>query len=314
MVDTPLIAGELFDPYVDLAVCAMSTSRVRLGPAVSTFALRHPVATGAAMLSLDRLARGRIQLGLGIGGSALVTIGQLARPEGTFEVTSTRQRRDELRHGIDLLRRVFAGETATLGSRDIRLPHPVDIPIVIAASGPRALALAGAIADGVIIQVGIDPDMLREAIDAVHQGAERAGRDPSTVRLICSTFAVISDNRRADIDQVRPLAGYFYSVMPDRLERVGIVVDKRIPDWVPVPDLAHAYDWADAMAAAKTYITDDAVERLCLVGPAEDARHRLEQLAELGIDEFFLRWSSSFDMPDPLVETFGREIIPAFAR
>src|SRR5947209_1522301 len=62
MVDTPLIAGEIFDPYVDLAVCAQHTSRVRLGPAVSNFSLRHPIATAAAILSLDRLSGGRAAL------------------------------------------------------------------------------------------------------------------------------------------------------------------------------------------------------------------------------------------------------------
>lgn len=312
MVDTPLIAGELFDPYVDLAVCALQTSRVRLGPAVSTFALRHPVATGAAILGLDRISNGRALLGLGTGGSALVTLGQLHGHQGAFIANSTRERRDELRHGIALLRLLFAGEMVQLGSRTIRLPRPRRVPIYVAASGPQALALAGELADGVIIQVGIDRETLRRAVDAVHRGARRAGRNPSSIRLVCSTFAVVSDDRHKDIDRVRPLVSYFYSVLPQMLEQAGVTVEKRFPDWLPAPDLTHAYDWDEAMAAAKTYIPDQVVERFCLVGPPEKARQRIEELMELGIDEVFLRWNSSYDLPDPLVETFGRDIIPAF--
>ncbi|HEX8969859.1 MAG TPA: LLM class flavin-dependent oxidoreductase, partial [Chloroflexota bacterium] len=82
-VDSPLLAGGLFDPYVDLATCAAHTRRVRLGPAVSPLGLRTPVATAAAILSLDRLSGGRAVLGLGSGGSALVTLGVARHPDLT---------------------------------------------------------------------------------------------------------------------------------------------------------------------------------------------------------------------------------------
>lgn len=311
MVDTPLIAGELFDPYVDLAVCALSTTRVRMGPAVSTFALRHPVATGAAILGLDRISGERAILGLGTGGSALVTLGQMTGHQGAFIAHSTRERRGALREGVQLLRRIFAGEAVNLGAREIQLPHPRHVPIYIAATGPKALELAGEIADGVIIQVGLHPDALEEAVTAVRRGAERAGRDFSAIRLICSTFAVVSDDQQLDIDRVRPIASFFYSVTPRTLERLGYSVATRFPDWVPSPDLTHAYDWDDAMAAAKTYIPDTVVQNFCLVGPPAEARRRIASLRELGIHEVFLRWWSTYDLPDPLIDTFAREIIPS---
>jgi 5,10-methylenetetrahydromethanopterin reductase len=310
MVDTPLIAGAMYDPYVDLTVCALATSRVRLGPAVSTFELRHPVATAGAILSLDRASNGRAILGLGIGGSALVTLGQIAGHEGAFTTHSTKERRGRLREGTRFLRQIFAGESVSLGTRAIQLTESRPVPVYIAASGPRALEMAGGVADGVIIQVGIEPEAMREAIAAVRRGAERAGRDPSSVRLVASTFAVVSHDRAEDIDRVRPLASYFYSVVPQVLERVGISTAKRFPEWVPKPDLTHAFDWHDAMAAAATYIPDETVERFCLVGPPDDARQRISELAALGVDEVFLRWQSSYDLPTPLIETFGREIIP----
>jgi 5,10-methylenetetrahydromethanopterin reductase len=313
MVDTPLVAGAVFDPYVDLAIVAVNTERVRLGPAVSNFALRHPVATAAAMLGLDRASDGRAILGLGIGGSALVTLGEMTGHRGAFVTHSTRDRRKAMRRGADLARRIFAGETVNLGGRDIKVDPPRDIPIYVAASGPRALELAGEIADGVIIQVGIEPETLQRAISSVHRGAERAGRDPAAIRLISSTFAVVSDDGEDDVNRVRPIASFFYSVTPYNLERIGISTEKRFPDWVPHPDISHAYDWDDAMAAAATYIPDEVVERFCLVGPPDNAARRIRELAALGIDEVFLRWWSTYDLPDGLVETVGRDVIPRLA-
>lgn len=310
MVDTPLIAGEMFDPYIDLTVCALNTSRIRLGPAVSTFSLRHPLAVASAMVGLDRVSGGRTVLGLGVGGSALVTLGELAGHHGAFVRDSMSERRDRLRHGVLLLKRLFDGQPVSFGTREIRLPEPKRIPIYLAASGPKALELAGEVADGVIIQVGIEPKTVANAIAAVRRGAEKAGRDADSVEIVASTFAVVSDDRADDINRVRPLASYLYSVVPDVLERAGISTAKRLPDWVPKPDLTHAYDWEEAMASAATYIPDETVERFCLVGPPDWARQHIQELIELGVDEIFLRWCSTYDLPDPLVETFGHSIIP----
>ena len=312
MVDTPLIAGEIFDPYVDLAVCALDSTQARLGPAVSTFSLRHPLAIASAMLSLDRVSGGRAVLGLGVGGSALITLGELAGHQGAFVKDSMSGRRETLRHGIMLLRKLFAGEPVSFGTREIRLPVARSIPIYLAASGRRALELAGEIADGVIIQVGIEREALARAIDTVRHGASRAGRDPHDVKIVASTFAVVTHDLADDINRVRPIASYFYSVVPEVLERAGIDVTKRFPDWVPSPDLTHAYNWEEAMAAAATYISDETVERFCLVGPPERARQRIDEMIALGVDEVFLRWCSTYDLPDPLVEIFGREIIPHY--
>ncbi len=321
MVDTPLVADDIFDPYVDLAVCALNTGRAWLGPAVSTFLLRHPVTVAAAMLALHRIAGPRVRLGVGTGGSAAVTIGALPGHQGAYVGRATAHHRAVLRRGVGTVRRLFSGERVDLGGRAARISGPRRIPVFVAASGPKALRLAGEVADGAIIQVGCDPAIVRAAVGTVRQAAAKAGRDPDAVKVVASVFAVVSDDRRADMDRVRPLASYFYSVTPATfysvtpwlLERAGFDTTRRFPDRVPEPDLTHARDWQEAMAAAKSYIPDPVVERFCLVGPPEAAAERIRQLAAAGVDEIFLRWWSSYELPGPLIETFGRQIIPAFA-
>ncbi len=310
-VDSPLLAGSLFDPYVDLVSVAQRTRRVRLGPAVSPLSLRSPVATASAILSLDRISGGRAVLGLGTGGSALVTLGVSKREDRTY-TTGARERQNELRDQVLLLRRLFAGEAISFGPREIQLDRPRPIKIYLAASGPRMLRLSGAIADGVIIHVGVHPPIVRDAIARVRAGALEARRDPSEIDLVCSTYTAISavGDRRADIKHVKPEASFFYSITPQLLERAGFTVSRRFPEKMPHPDMTHAYDWREAMAAAETYIADEVVEEFCLVGPPEDAVRRIQDLYGLGITQMYIRGASSYALPHDLVETFGRTIIP----
>jgi 5,10-methylenetetrahydromethanopterin reductase len=311
-VDSPLLAGALFDPYVDLAVCAQHTRRVMLGPAVSPLMLRSPVATAAAILSLNRLSNGRAVLGLGSGGSALVTLGVSQQRDLTY-TAGARERQDQLRDEVLQLRRLLGGEPVSLGTRDIQLDAPTPIKIYLAASGPRMLELAGALADGVIIHVGIWPPALRDAVQRVRRGAEKAGRDPDAIDYVCSTYTAVSSDRQHDIRHVRPEASFFYSIMPGLVQEAGFDVSVRFPANMPHPDMTHAYDWEEAMAAAETYIPDALVEQFCLVGPPAAALERIRQLAALGITQLYVRGATSYQLPTDLVQTFGAEIIPHFS-
>lgn len=132
-VDSPLVAGNLSDPYVDLVAVARATRRVRLGPAVSNIYQRHPLTTAGAMLSLDRIAPGRTALGLGTGGSSLVTLGMAQGHAGAFAGggagSGARQRLEDLRQAVLLLRRLFRGEAIRPGQRQLRLTAPRHVPI-----------------------------------------------------------------------------------------------------------------------------------------------------------------------------------------
>lgn len=312
-VDSPLLAGPLFDPYVDLVAAAQQTERAMIGPAVSPLSLRSPIATAAAILSLDRISGGRAVLGLGTGGSALVTLGVSNKADRTY-TAGARERQDELREQVLLFRRLFAGDAISFGSREIRLDHPRPIKIYLAASGPRMLELAGAIADGVIIHVGVHPPIVHDAVERIRKGALEAGRDPDKLDLVCSTYTAISreGDRRRDIKHVKPEASFFYSITPKLLEQAGFDVTRRFPERMPHPDMTHAYDWDEAMAAADSYIPDEVVEAFCLVGPPDDAIRRIRELHGLGITQMYVRGTSSYSLPHELVATFADAILPSF--
>jgi 5,10-methylenetetrahydromethanopterin reductase len=309
-LDSPLLAGRLMDPYLTLGACAGTTERIRLGVAVTNAISRHPLATACAALSLDELAQGRAILGIGSGDSAMRTVGMApADAHGTH-----RTRRDQLRETLGILRAVLAGEAVTLGERRFQLEKPRrPLPIYVAATGPRMLELAGELADGVIIQVGIHPRCVEYALEHIRRGATRAGRDPADIDIVCSTFAAVDDDRRLAIDRARPLTAWFYAVAPELVERVGVRVRQRQPARPVFPDISHAADHEEAMVEARKYVADEAVERLCLVGPPAECVGRLRELANLGIRQVFLRHYLTYRIPWELMEVASREIIPALA-
>lgn len=304
-----MLAGRLLDPYLTLAACANATKRPRVGVAVTNPITRHPIVTACAILSLDDASDGRAMLGIGSGDSAMRTLGlDPADKQGTHGM-----RRDRLREAVDFVRQVCAGEPVELGGKTFQLERPGRrIPIYIAATGPKMLELSGEIADGVIIQVGMHPACIEHALGFIRKGAQKAGRRFEDIEIVHSTFTSIADDKRLAIDRARPLAAWFYGVAPDLLELAGIKVTQRHPSRPVFPDISHPADHAQAMAAAKEYVSDEAVEKFCLVGPAGECAARLRESAKLGIHQFFFRHYLTYDLPLELIEAAGRGIIPRF--
>jgi 5,10-methylenetetrahydromethanopterin reductase len=294
---------------VTLGACAETTARARLGVGVTNPITRHPLVTACAILSLDDVSAGRAVLGIGSGDSAMRTLGlDAADARGTHG-----SRRDRLRETVELVRAVCAGEAVRLGPSTFQLERPGRrIPIYIAATGPRMLELAGQIADGVIMQVGIHPACVEQAIGHIRKGAARAGRDPNAIDVVCSTFTSIADDRALAIDRARPLAAWFYAVAPELLELASVPVGQRHPARPVLPDISHPADHDQAMAEARRYVSDEAVEKFCLVGPAPECVGRIRQLATLGVHQIFFRHYLTYDLPLELIEAAGRAIIPRF--
>jgi 5,10-methylenetetrahydromethanopterin reductase len=308
-LDSPFLAGRLLDPYLTLGACAGTTTRVRLGVAVTNAVSRHPLATACAALTLDEIAEGRTILGIGSGDSAMRTVGLAAADaQGTHG-----DRRARLRETIGILRAILAGEAVQLGERRFQVEKPRRaVPIYVAATGPRMLEMAGELADGVIIQVGIHRACVEWALEHIRRGAVRAGRDPAGINIVCSTFAAVGDDRRLAIDRVRPLTAWFYAVAPELVEISGVRVSQRQPARPVFPDISHAADHDEAMVEAKRYVADEAVEKLCLVGSATECVARIRELATLGVDQVFLRHYLTYRIPWELIAVVSREIIPAF--
>ena len=155
------------------------TERAHLGTSVLTPTLRyHPSVIAQHFATLACLSPGRIFLGVGTGEALNETAPTgLAWPSG-------KERRRRLAEAVELIRRLwteervdFAGEYYTTERATVYDRPAEPVPILMAASGPLAAKLAGRLGDGFICTSGKDPDLYRELLDKVSEGARDAGRD-----------------------------------------------------------------------------------------------------------------------------------------
>lgn len=142
------------DVWMILSRCAERTSRIGLGPGVLVPSLRHPMVNAAAIAELVDQAPGRVAVAIGSGFTGRFTLGKRPMP--------WRQVADYVR----CLRTLLAGETAQWDGASVRMLHlpgfgakrPIDVPILIGADGPKGLAVAAELGDGVFSAALPQPD------------------------------------------------------------------------------------------------------------------------------------------------------------
>jgi probable F420-dependent oxidoreductase len=166
----------VYDPWVLLGAMAAVTETIRLGTAVYVLPLRHPLITARGVLTVDRLSRGRVTLGAGVGWltEEFDVVGLDPRTRG--------RRADEI---VGLLRRLWTDDVIEHDGEFYQLP-PVHfepkpfqkpIPIEIGGSSPAALRRAGRIGDGWIEIGSRDVQEFAERLRVVRDARAAAGRD-----------------------------------------------------------------------------------------------------------------------------------------
>ena len=178
---------------------AATTARVRVFPDVANLPLRPPAVLAKAAASLDRLSGGRVELGLGAGGfwDAIAAYGGPRR--------SPAEAYAALAEAIEVIRMVWSGErNLRFQGEHYRLAgaHSGPVPdcrigIWLGVNGPRAVRLAGRVADGWVPSFRGELGSLPEMAGRLEEGAVHAGRDPGEVRRILNVGGVITDGAAA---------------------------------------------------------------------------------------------------------------------
>jgi 5,10-methylenetetrahydromethanopterin reductase len=299
--DTPLLAGLWRDVYMHLLCAALETKTMRLGPGVTNPITRHPVATGSAIVTLDEASRGRADLVVGTGYSSAYIVGQKAATLATMRTSTA------------LWRGVFSGAPTELGGLEIELDRPCpDLPIYLAASGPKALQLAGEVADGVLILVGAAPTSIAWALEHVEIGMARAGRKREDVRRMLVVNACVDEDRDRAIDRMRPcVAGLCkHPHAAELFDRAGLDRPVRPEGSVdPYPDLGHAVDWEEAKRVS-AFIPDSAVEAMVALGSAAEVADCARALIDEDIDAIWWRDEATWTRPDALLEGLSTDVLP----
>jgi alkanesulfonate monooxygenase SsuD/methylene tetrahydromethanopterin reductase-like flavin-dependent oxidoreductase (luciferase family) len=269
-----LVDGQMLwhDLYVYMTHALAATERIAVGSGVTNPLTRHPSVTASAHATLADLHPGRVLLGIGRGDNAVRTLG--LKPVPTAELART----------VPRLRAWMSGEE-TDGAR-IRWAHE-RVPIMMGATGPRNLRLAGALADVAMIYVGVHPVSVRWAIEHVHAGAEEAGRDPADVSIAALCAMHVSDDQQRAWEECRwapaACANHIASTlrsnpdhgMPEEMTRLVAARD--------------SYDYyaghLDSAAEHTSYLTGELVDDFAIAGPAERCLEKIRELGRLGVDE-----------------------------
>jgi len=171
------------------AVGAVS-ERIGIATAATNHNTRHPIITAAHAMTMHTLTGGRFSLGLGRG------IARASKARGLAPITTA-----QMEDFVGLMRRLWRGETIVghdgpagrypaLAMRGI---EPTHIPMTLVAFGPNSLALGGRCFDAVVLHTFFNDDTTARVVKTVKDAAERAGRDPASVR-VWSCFATVGDH------------------------------------------------------------------------------------------------------------------------
>ncbi len=285
-------------PYPRLTLMAQSTERMRLGTCVTNPATRDPSVTASTLAVLQLISRGRMDLGIGRGDSARRVMGK--KPTTL----------DDLERATVLIRDLCEGREVDHDGTRIRLDWapPHDLPAWVAGYGPKALEVIGRVADGAIIQLA-DPSLVEWCVGLAREGARRAGRDASELRIMAAAPAHVGP-RAAVRDRVRWFPALVSNHVVDLVRRYG---ESSLPaDLTAYVRDRPGYDYlhhAESGSSNAAFVDDESVDRFCVTGEVEDHVAKLRALAAAGVTQFNVYLMSGDE--EKVLEAYGRDVIPA---
>lgn len=316
--DSQNLAAELI---VEMALCAAQTERILIAPGVTNSVTRHPAVLASAMATLQAESGGRTVLEIGRGDSALAHLGFAPMKLGPFQRYLSALR--AYLHGEETdfdpsFVPASVADVSTLGlgqqpkASSLRWLRETQkrVPIGVAATGPKVIAIGAALADGVSLSVGADPGRVAAAIDRARKARVDAGLDPADLRLAAFVNIAVLD----DVEQAASItAGKLASFSRFSVMHGTPAPDTTADDQTTLKNLRAQYNMVDHGKAdtAHAELPVEFAQRHGVIGSPQACLEKLWALRELGITRFFLaedfaRTGASGESHDNLV----RHVLP----
>jgi alkanesulfonate monooxygenase SsuD/methylene tetrahydromethanopterin reductase-like flavin-dependent oxidoreductase (luciferase family) len=209
------------------------------------------------------------------------------------------------------LRDLLAGRHVTINGADVHLrwlDRDAGVPIMMSATGPKNLRLAGSLADRVMLYVGVNERSVRWAIDHVRSGAEEAGRDPDAIRISVLTAMWVGDDQQEAWNRCRWAPAACANHIADTMRRNPT---HGMPEpMTRLPRSRDEYDYyaghLSSEADHTAYLTGELIDDFAIAGSTEKVLAKVRELFALGIEEISCAYlNGAFDQMDRV----GREII-----
>jgi probable F420-dependent oxidoreductase len=292
------------DSYATLAAAATRTETVKLGHFVTNPGIRDPTVTASWYATMQDLSNGRMAMGIGRGDSSRRVVGLKPVRVAEFEARCR------------MIKDLMNGRPVEWNGKDLQLEWAKDLPEIpmwIAGYGPKALAVAGRVADGVIIQLA-DPHIIQWIMDTARKAAEEVGRDPAELKCIVGAPSHITDDLADAREQVRWFPAMVSNHVMDLIERYGweSEIPAALTDFVKARKFYDYKDHSRVGAAHGEFVTDEICDRFCVLGNVEQATAKLKELEGVGVDQFNIYLMTHSQ--EETLAAYGDQIIPQFSQ
>lgn len=286
--------------YTRMALWAWNTHKIHIGTLVTNPIVRDITVTASGFATLQQISRGRMDLGIGRGDSSRRVLGK--KPTTN----------DNLMNFVEEFRALTAGQPVEYDSYPIQLTW-ADAgvpPVWVAGYGPKVLTAAGKYADGIILQFA-DPHLVKWCSDFVKQGAQAAGRDPRDIKIMAAAPVWISDDLQVAREHVRWFPALVSNHVVDLLKRHPR--EELPPELYTYVEDRKGYDYlhhAQVGSDNAQFVSDEIVDRYCIVGNVKEQIRRLEELQSLGVSQFNIYLMVGDE--EKQVAAYGSKVIPHF--
>ncbi|MFB7707806.1 TIGR03842 family LLM class F420-dependent oxidoreductase [Streptomyces sp. NPDC056105] len=295
------------EPFVIYSRILAETSHLTVGPMVTNPGTRTWEVTASTFATLNDMYGNRTICGIGRGDSAMRVAGR--KPNTLARISEA----------MKVIRSLGRGDEADLGGTVIRFPWVRDgaqLPVWMAAYGPKALKMAGEEADGFILQLA-DPYLTQYMIKAVRDAAAGAGRDPSEVKICVAAPAYVTADDSPEAlaharEECRWFGGMVGNHVADLVTKYGehsSMVPDELTDYIKA---RQGYDYAHHGRTGNpdtAFVPDEIVDRFCVIGTAQDHVEKLRALRDLGVDQFAIY--AMHDAKEEVIDAYGEHIIAA---
>lgn len=261
------------DGLTPLAAIASQCPTLRLGTAILPVFTRPAALMAMGAATLQHLSGGRFVLGIGT--SSSIIVGKWMGIPFVDPVRRTRETVAVLREAlsgkkISHTSKAFSSEGFRLG-----MDPPAEVPIYLAALGPKMLRLAGEVADGVVLWL-FTPEGMRDAVAQVHEGAKAAGRDPASIDVVARIIVAIDEDPQFLRYMLKRMATTYamVDVYNASLTRQGFEAEAAA--------IRSAWNGGDREGAVEA-VTDEMIERIFVFGDREMCREKLGFFRDAGL-------------------------------
>jgi probable F420-dependent oxidoreductase len=277
---------------------AANTERMRLGTLVTNPAVRDLTVTSSLFATLNLISGGRMELGIGRGDSSRRVLGK--KPVSW----------SQLETAVMIFRDLTASREIEYEGQPTRLTWAKIPPRVwIAGYGPKVLHMAGRVADGIILQFA-DPDLISWCMGFVREGASAAGRDADQIEVMAAAPVWVSDDLKTARERVR----WFPALVSNH---VMDLIRQYKPQDLPAALTAYvqdrgSYDYqhhCEVESSNANFVSDEVVDRFCVVGPVKAQLEKLHKLASVGVTQFNLYLMCGDE--EESLDIYQREVLPA---